>query len=93
MKKGDFLKDRVKHIDVKSFDSTGTIKKIADSLAPRPYSSREFVREMGKYLVDHAQKPDSLVQAAQGGVLVGQGGHRLRTDGLCRGKLCSAADH
>jgi deoxyhypusine synthase len=41
-----------------------TIKKIADSLAPRPYSSREFIREMGKYLVDHAEKPDSLVQAA-----------------------------
>jgi len=41
-----------------------TIKKIADSLAHRPYSSREFIREMGKYLVDHAKKPDSLVQAA-----------------------------
>ncbi len=42
----------------------GTIKKIADSLAHQPYSSREFIREMGKYLVDHAKKPDSLVQAA-----------------------------
>jgi deoxyhypusine synthase len=42
----------------------GTIKKIADSLAPRPYSSREFIRKMGEYLVDHAQKPDSLVQTA-----------------------------
>jgi deoxyhypusine synthase len=42
----------------------GTIRRIADSLAPRPYSSREFIREMGKYLVDHAEKPDSLVQAA-----------------------------
>jgi deoxyhypusine synthase len=41
-----------------------TIKKIADSLARRPYSSREFIREMGKYLVDHAEKPDSLVQTA-----------------------------
>jgi deoxyhypusine synthase len=41
-----------------------TVKKIADLLAPRPYSSREFIREMGTYLVDHAQKPDSLVQAA-----------------------------
>lgn len=41
-----------------------TIKEIADSLAPRPYSSREFIREMGKYLIDHAKKPDSLVQAA-----------------------------
>ena len=41
-----------------------TIKKIADSLAPRPYSSREFIREMGKYLVDNAKKKDSLVQVA-----------------------------
>lgn len=41
-----------------------TIKKIADSLEPRPYSSREFIREMGKYLKKHGQKKDSLVQAA-----------------------------
>jgi len=41
-----------------------TIKEIADSLTPRPYSSREFIREMGKYLVGNAEKPDSLVQAA-----------------------------
>ena len=41
-----------------------TIKEIADSLTPKPYSSREFIREMGKYLIDNAKKPDSLVQAA-----------------------------
>ena len=42
-----------------------TIKEIADSLAPRAYSSREFIREMGKYLVNNnAKKADSLVQAA-----------------------------
>lgn len=41
-----------------------TIKLIADSMAPRPYSSREFIREMGKYLVKHSKKKDSLVQAA-----------------------------
>jgi len=42
-----------------------TIKEIADSLAPRAYSSREFIREMGKYLVnDNAKKSESLVQAA-----------------------------
>jgi len=41
-----------------------TIKEIADSLAPRPYSSREFVREMGKYLTKNAEKPDSLVQTS-----------------------------
>ncbi len=41
-----------------------TIKKIADTLEPRPYSSREFIAEMGKYLVKNSKKKDSLVQAA-----------------------------
>ena len=41
-----------------------TIKEIADSLTPRAYSSREFIREMGKYLTENAEKPDSLVQTA-----------------------------
>lgn len=41
-----------------------TIKEIADSLSPRAYSSREFLIEIGKYLVDNAEKPDSLVQVA-----------------------------
>jgi len=41
-----------------------TIKKIADSLTPGPYSSREFIKEMGKYLINNAEKPDSLVQVA-----------------------------
>ncbi len=41
-----------------------TIKKIADTLEPRPYSSREFIAEMGKYLVTHSKKKDSLVQLA-----------------------------
>lgn len=40
-----------------------TVKKIADMLEPRPYSSREFIKEMGRYLVDHSKKKDSLVQA------------------------------
>lgn len=39
-----------------------TIKEIADRLEPRPYSSREFIREMGRWLVDHSRKKDSLVQ-------------------------------
>ncbi|MCX7862813.1 MAG: deoxyhypusine synthase [Bacteroidales bacterium] len=39
-----------------------TVKEIADSLEPRPYSSREFIKEMGKYLTKHAKKKDSLVQ-------------------------------
>jgi deoxyhypusine synthase len=41
-----------------------TIHAIADGLPPRPYSSREFIREMGRYLTKHAVKKDSLVQAA-----------------------------
>ncbi|TSA30254.1 MAG: deoxyhypusine synthase [Bacteroidetes bacterium] len=39
-----------------------TIAKIADSLEPRPYSSREFIWEMGRYLTRHAAKKDSLIQ-------------------------------
>ncbi len=38
------------------------IHKIAASLDPRPYSSREFIREMGKWLVTNSKKKDSLVQ-------------------------------
>jgi deoxyhypusine synthase len=41
-----------------------TVKEIADALPPRPYSSREFIREMGRYLTVHAKKKDSLVQVA-----------------------------
>lgn len=40
-----------------------TVKLIADQLEPRPYSSREFIREMGRYLVANSIKKDSLVQA------------------------------
>jgi deoxyhypusine synthase len=40
-----------------------TINKIANTLEPRPYSSREFIREMGKWLVKNSKKKDSLVQA------------------------------
>jgi deoxyhypusine synthase len=40
------------------------IKQIADSLPAKPYSSREFIREMGRYLVDNSKKKDSLIQAA-----------------------------
>jgi deoxyhypusine synthase len=41
-----------------------TVKKIADSLPPGAYSSREFIRAMGKYLIQNAKKKDSLVQTA-----------------------------
>ncbi|MES2001755.1 MAG: deoxyhypusine synthase [Pseudomonadota bacterium] len=44
-------------------DCDFTIGKIADSLEPRAYSSREFIKEMGKWLADgNAKKPGSLVQ-------------------------------
>ena len=39
-----------------------TIKVITDSLEKRPYSSREFISEMGKYLTKYSVKKDSLVQ-------------------------------
>jgi len=48
--------------DLQACDAT--IKIIADSLEPRPYSSREFIYELGKYLVKNSVKKDSLVQAA-----------------------------
>ena len=41
-----------------------TIGKIADSLEARPYSSREFIKEMGKWLVKNSKKKDSLIQLA-----------------------------
>lgn len=41
-----------------------TIYEIANSLEPRAYSSREFIREMGKYLVKNGKKSNSLVKLA-----------------------------
>ena len=41
-----------------------TTAKIADSLEPRPYSSREFIEEMGKYLSKYGKNKDSVVLAA-----------------------------
>jgi deoxyhypusine synthase len=41
-----------------------TVFEIAESLEPRAYSSREFIREMGKYLVEHGKKDNSLVKLA-----------------------------
>jgi len=40
------------------------IKKVADSIEPRAYSSREFIWELGKYLVENSVKKDSLIQVA-----------------------------
>src|SRR3954463_1383952 len=43
----------------------GTIYDICNALEPRPYSSREFIWEMGKWLADgNAKKPASLIQTA-----------------------------
>lgn len=41
-----------------------TIRVIADSLAPRPYSSREFIVEMGRYLDKKFPQADSIVLEA-----------------------------
>ncbi len=41
-----------------------TCAQIADGLDARPYSSREFIREMGRYLKNNAGNCDSVVLAA-----------------------------
>lgn len=41
-----------------------TVFEIANGLEARPYSSREFIWEMGKYLTKKAKKKNSLVQTA-----------------------------
>ena len=42
----------------------GTIAKIADGLEAKPYSSREFIWEMGRWLTKNSKKKNSLIQAA-----------------------------
>lgn len=41
-----------------------TIFEIANKLEARPYSSREFIYEMGKYLKNNAKKRGSLIELA-----------------------------
>ena len=41
-----------------------TIFEIAETLEPKAYSSRAFIREMGKYLAVHGKKDNSLVKLA-----------------------------
>ena len=41
-----------------------TICEIADKLEPRPYTSREFIKEIGKYLKTNAKKKGSLIETA-----------------------------
>ena len=45
-------------------DCDHTIGEIANSLEPRPYSSRAFIREMGRYLKEKGKKENSLVKLA-----------------------------
>ena len=37
---------------------------IANNLEPKPYTSREFIKEIGKYLKDNAKKKSSLIEIA-----------------------------
>jgi deoxyhypusine synthase len=61
----DLLIDRIydTFIDEEELQNCdGTIKEIANSLKPGVYSSREFIKEMGRYLTKHSVKKDSLIQ-------------------------------
>lgn len=62
----DLYIDRIydTYIDEEALQSCdNTIYEIANSLEPRPYSSREFIYEMGKWLASgNAKKKESLVQ-------------------------------
>ena len=40
------------------------ICEIANTLEPRSYTSREFIKELGKYLKTNGQKKDSLIETA-----------------------------
>ena len=53
------------YIDEESLQQTDhTIGDIANSLEPKAYSSRAFIREMGKWLVENGKKENSLVKLA-----------------------------
>ncbi len=41
-----------------------TIGEIADQLEPKSYTSREFIKEIGKYLKTNAKKKGSLIEVA-----------------------------
>ena len=41
-----------------------TICDIADGLEPRPYTSREFIKEIGRYLKTNSKKKGSLIETA-----------------------------
>jgi deoxyhypusine synthase len=51
------------YIDEKDLQNCdNVIFKIANTLEARPYSSREFIWEMGKYLKKHSKKKESLIE-------------------------------
>jgi deoxyhypusine synthase len=53
------------YIDEEELQETDhTIALIANQLDPAPYSSRAFIREMGKWLIDNGKKDNSLVKLA-----------------------------
>ena len=53
------------YIDEKDLQNCdNVIFEIANSLKAKPYSSREFIAEMGKYLQKHSKKKESLIQLA-----------------------------
>ncbi len=61
----DLYIDRIydTYIDEEELQSCDeTIKTIADQLEKRPYSSREFIHEMGRWLKDNAVKKGSLIE-------------------------------
>ena len=41
-----------------------TICEIADRLEPKSYTSREFINEIGKYLIQNSKKKESLIETA-----------------------------
>ena len=45
-------------------DSDKIICDIADSLEPKSYTSREFIKQIGKYLKTNAKKKGSLIETA-----------------------------
>jgi len=53
------------YIDEQALQETDhTIAVIAGGLEPQPYSSRAFIREMGRWLIDNGKKDNSLVKLA-----------------------------
>ena len=53
------------YIDEQALQDTDfTVYEIANGLEPKPYSSRAFIREMGRWLTRHGKKENSLVKLA-----------------------------